>query len=112
VVVVAVGPAHDEHGLAATGAGILDEALVAPALDRAVGGGEADPGLVRASSGMQLAGAEGVADRLPGVEQRLAVAAVSSRLHAVQGSRPRAGSQEVELRSVFISVSLRMCRRR
>src|SRR6185312_10541806 len=66
MVVVAVGPAHDEHGLAAPGAGILDQALVAPPLDRAVGGGEPDPGLVVAGGGVQLADAEGVADRLPG----------------------------------------------
>ena len=46
VVVVAVGRAHHEHRLAAAGAGLLDQALVAPALDRAVGGREADAGLI------------------------------------------------------------------
>src|SRR3954451_23017740 len=81
VMVVALRRAEHVDGLAATRAGFLGPALLAPALHRAIGGREPQPGGGVAGGGVQLAHAEGAVHRAAGVEQRQAVLAVASRFH-------------------------------
>jgi hypothetical protein len=75
---VAVRLAHDEDGLAAAGAGVLDEPALAPALDGPVGRRQSQPGGVGTGDGMELADAECASDRQSRLEQGGLGAVVSS----------------------------------
>jgi hypothetical protein len=81
VVVVPGGAAQDEDGLSVARPGVLDEALLAPPLDGAVCGGQAEAGSLGQGCGVELADAEGAAHGAPGLEQGGAAAVVSARLH-------------------------------
>src|SRR5205807_3485402 len=87
VVVVPLGGAQHVDGLAAAAAGLLGPPLLPPAIDGAVGGGQAEPGLGLLGCGVQLADAEGTAHRAAGLEQGHAGASVAAWFHGWMLSR-------------------------